>query len=218
MARQRFEWSVECSLPTAVNEGERAVEIPLVREFLRGVTEGRWPAPATIVELGAVTPYWFKPGDGIQLVESAPRGVPWPVYDLYDAYPAALQQDICTAPIRGHAVITISTLEHIGMGHYGGNAEQRKPEDAATLLHRILDEAPVYFITWPLGINPALDAAGIVRAARGTPTVIVEQVENHVYVPRAPSPRTWDLRYNEPHPYSNGTVVMSNALPPATLQ
>lgn len=192
----------------ARNEGERAVEIPIARLFYE--RHGRDPL---FVEVGAVTPYWWSYATHAILDDwtTAPVGeVPHRVVDPHDDYPLAERVDVLDLDLAGRIVLSISTIEHVGMGDYGDRPIQ--PHMAAVALRRLVEGSAIYLVTWPTGHNRALDeaAAGFVEwgLARGFQ---YEQHEPHEY--RIRDGWDWNLPYGAPSsmlPYGRGVVFLTN--------
>ena len=117
---------------TRINE--RTVEIPVSASFIEQFSEN-------LLEVGCVTPYYF------QTLHK--------VIDLADEHPKSLKEDAVNFNYSGLNVLSISTIEHVGLGDYG---IQKKEENAAIkLCQKIFSESSNYFITWPLGYNKILD-------------------------------------------------------------
>ena len=93
-----------------------------------------------IVEVGAVTPYYFK--------------CTHPVYDLFDTHPLVIKKDAITLDVTGKNVLSISTIEHFGTGDY--NQEKQKRKGVDFLLH-VIDASNKFLISWPLGYDMELD-------------------------------------------------------------
>jgi hypothetical protein len=116
---------------------ERSVELALADTWLNLVE------PHYVSEIGAVTPYYWPrrvadiidPADGHRLVTRR--------CSLFDI------------DFHGRAVLSISTLEHVGTGQYDLPVD---PPAAGRALAKIFAEAPQFLITVPVGYNPALDA------------------------------------------------------------
>lgn len=124
---------------TAFNS--RRVEVPIALAFLHAL-----PPAARILEIGNVLSHY------------GPRS--WDVVDFYE--PRCLNVDVMKwAPTGGYdAVITISTLEHIGYGQYAvGVRETYEPVDVWRHLQSFLAPRGKLLATVPLEFNPALDDA-----------------------------------------------------------
>lgn len=128
-------------VPTSgFRSSERAIEIPLAIDFLSNHV-GTEP----VVELGCVLPYYILKRDNHIS------------YDLADKHPQSIKKDIrrmSDDDLRGN-VVSISTIEHIGMDEYG--IETKGDASAVDVLRRIVANAKRYFITFPLGHNAELD-------------------------------------------------------------
>jgi hypothetical protein len=115
---------------------ERALEIPLAQEWISS-TEG------DIVEIGAVTPYYFHNDKIKEIVDPA------------DTHPSVTKHcsmfNLDFSDIN--RVLCISTLEHIGVGDYGFKENRTAIEGMET----ILNNCRSYFITVPFHQNPLLD-------------------------------------------------------------
>jgi hypothetical protein len=100
--------------------------------------------PEDVYEIGAVTPYY------------------WPhrvrrVIDPSDAHMlVSHRQSVFDFDLRGRAVLSVSTLEHIGAGQYG---LERDPSQAVVALRKVYTEAANLLITVPVGYNSLLDEA-----------------------------------------------------------
>lgn len=188
-------------LSYADNVGERCVEIPVA---------SLWYAQQTtpILEVGAVLPYWYRDG-AVQLQSTVhPVPVPHRVLDPFDPYEACLREDAVGYDYTGLTVLSISTLEHIGVDadHYGTSSAigSHTAEEAADTFLSIIDKAQHYFITWPLGHSPVLDRAGESCKA---PHVMFHQLAFRQW---ELGPDNWAHKYNAPFPYGNGCVIFSD--------
>jgi hypothetical protein len=196
-------------LSYAVNEGERAVEIPIVAEWYGDLKE-----PWDIVEVGAVTPYWYDPNvpyrRALKVLPNADAAiVPHRVLDPYDPYIKAERVDAVGFDFTGLTVLSISTLEHIGVdeSHYGGSgAQKHRPEEAAETLHSIIVNSSHYCLTWPVGFNRELDKAA---QKSNAPRIMLHQLAPKVY---EVGKENWDKQYGSPYSYANAVVVMSDWL------
>ena len=190
----------------AANEGERAVEIPIVAEWLGTLKE-----PKEIVEVGAVTPYWYDPHAGVLTgcPNATPAFVPHRVLDPYDPFQMAERVDVVGFDFTGLTVLSISTLEHIGVdeAHYGGSgAPKHGPGEAAETLHSIIVHSSHYCLTWPVGFNRELDVAA---KESNAPRIMLHQLAPKVY---EVGKENWEKQYGSPYSYANAVVVMSDWL------
>lgn len=113
---------------------ERSVELPLALEYINKCN-------GNIVEVGAVTPYYFST-DKIE-----------EVIDPTDVHKVVTKKSVFDCDLRGRNVLSISTVEHIGTSDYGMN-EKLNVLDA---LKKILTESSSCLITAPMGYNKLLD-------------------------------------------------------------
>jgi SAM-dependent methyltransferase len=123
--------------PIATWQIPRAIEVPLARSFVER-------HPGSLLEVGNVLGL-YGPRDHI-------------VVDKYDKDPSAVKVDVVEyVPDRTfHAIVTISTLEHIGWDA----PEQVDPDKIAVAvrhLRSLLAPGGRLFATCPIGYNPHLD-------------------------------------------------------------
>ena len=124
-----------CGWPTG-RMTERAVELALADAWLAR-TDG------DVIEIGAVTPYY------------------WPgrvkcVADPVDAHAAVTARtSVFDVDLHGRDVLSISTLEHIGLGDYGLPSDSSGPRRA---FEKIARESRWYLLTVPFGYNPYADS------------------------------------------------------------
>jgi len=117
---------------------ERCVELALADEWLAQV-----PRVDDVAEIGAVTPYYW-PGRVKNLI------------DPYDPHPLVSQRvSLFDVDFAQKPVLSISTLEHIGLAEYGG---QYIAEQAVEAVEKIFAESSCFLLTVPTGYNPSLDA------------------------------------------------------------
>lgn len=114
---------------------ERSVEIALAVEYLKTCQDN-------VVEIGAVTPYYFHDDKIIDIVD------PTDEHNRVNMKASMFDYDL-----RQRDVLSISTVEHIGTQDYGMN-EEKTVVDA---IEKIINEARQYLITAPLGYNKLLD-------------------------------------------------------------
>lgn len=118
---------------------ERAVEVPLAREFIAGED------PRGVLEVGNVLSHYGP--------------VSHTVIDKYERAPGVLARDVMELGDLGpfRRIVAISTLEHVGW-----DEEPRQPVKATAALRSLLELlAPGgrLLVTVPAGYNPHLDAA-----------------------------------------------------------
>ncbi len=116
---------------------ERCVELALADAWLEACSPVQ-----SVVEIGAVTPYYW------------PRRLS-EVIDPFDLHPlVSRRESLFEFDFSARTVLSISTLEHVGLGEYGAEAASLTAEDA---VRKICDESPCFLVTVPSGYNPALD-------------------------------------------------------------
>jgi hypothetical protein len=116
---------------------ERAVELALTDHWLHLVR-----APERVVEVGAVTPYYW------------PRRVSQ-VVDPCDLHPLVTHRvSVFDVDLTERPVISISTFEHIGAGDYKLAAD---PPLVSKAFRKLFRESPNFLITVPVGFNEFLD-------------------------------------------------------------
>lgn len=131
-----YEHSYNCGFLDA-RMTERSIELPLAKGYLDNLEEGK------IVEVGAVTPYYFVNDKIVDIVDPT---------DVHNR--VTVRKSLFECDFREKNVLSISTIEHVGLQEYGMN-EKKNVIDA---LQKILTEAKSCFITAPLGYNALLDS------------------------------------------------------------
>lgn len=128
-----FEHSYNCGyINTRMTE--RSVELSLTKKYI--------DEKNVVVEIGAVTPYYFV-NNNIQ-----------DIVDPTDRHPRVNKKiSLFEYDCRDRDVLSISTIEHIGTGDFGFK-ESRTAVDAVL---KITNEAKSCLITAPIGYNPLLD-------------------------------------------------------------
>lgn len=116
---------------------ERCLEVPIAKIWLEKM-KGR----GNIIEIGAVTPYYFNVFHDVCDPADDHRSVNFKV-SMFDL------------DLRDRNVLSISTIEHIGTGQYGLQA--KKGESAVSALEKILNESQKCLITFPVAQNKELD-------------------------------------------------------------
>jgi hypothetical protein len=110
---------------------ERRVELSLMVEFMKNVK--------SFLEIGCVSPYYFD--------------LNHPVYDLSDDHKRAINIDADNISLNDN-ILSISTLEHFGLGDYNNPKEKNK---AINFFKKITSLGVKCLITWALGYNLELD-------------------------------------------------------------
>lgn len=168
----------------SAGQNERSIEVPLGQAFAE--------AHANMVEIGAVLPYYSS--------------VDHPVVDETD-HAATIKQDVQGWDgLKGKSVLSISTLEHMGTGKYGGVVNKYVPKE---FLQRILDEAKDYLITAPIGYNEYVDH--LIKTWEDLKRIKV------IYLTRDEK-NQWSisdksalaLKYDKPYPWANAIAVITN--------
>jgi hypothetical protein len=182
---ERFAYVTRRYNATWINE--RAVELALGEAFMEAQAGRR------MLELGNVIGHYGRRGHV--------------VVDKYEVAPGVRNVDVLDVPADESydAVLSLSTVEHVGQ-----DEEPREPEKALRALDRLRAlTAPggALLVTFPVGHNPALDAA--VREER----LPFDSVR---YLLRVDTANTWrearreeldDVAYGSPFPLANGIVI-----------
>jgi len=121
---------------TGKHRTERCVELPIADYWLSKVGND-------VTEFGAVSPYYYP--DRIK-----------DVVDPVDKK-ATIKGSLFDTDFSGRDVLSISTIEHIGVGDYG-YIEKDSRNDAILALGYIIAKANRWLVTWGYGYNPTLDA------------------------------------------------------------
>jgi hypothetical protein len=183
-----------CGWPPA-RMTERSVELAIADRWLQGHDRDE------IYEIGAVTPYYW------------PHRVKHIVDPFDDHALVTHKESLFNVSLDGKAVISISTVEHIGVDEYG---QEENPALTILALEKIFSESRSFCITAPLGYNIILDnyikdkllgcaSMSISFLARGLQDNIWLQVD-HSAASRAPyGPRD----YSSPGSFANAIVVLS---------
>jgi hypothetical protein len=114
---------------------ERAVELGIAQYWVSKHN-------ADLVEIGAVTPYYF-PGLIKEIVDPSD-----------ESKEVSLRKSLFDVDLTGKNVLSISTVEHIGTGDYGLS----KNENCIDALDKILKDSLSCLITIPIGYNRILDS------------------------------------------------------------
>ena len=124
-----------CGWPPA-RMTERAVELALADRWLESVDAAR------VMEIGAVTPYYW------------PRRVPC-VVDPFDPHPlVTTKASLFDVDLSAGPLLSISTLEHVGISDYGFPVDHSLVEKA---FRKVFQESQSFLITVPVGYNETMD-------------------------------------------------------------
>lgn len=127
-----FEHPFNCGY-TETRMTERSVELAIAKRFIDDND--------SLVEIGAVTPYYFHE-DKIQ-----------EIVDPTDVHYRVSKKSLFDCNLTGKNVLSISTVEHIGTSDFGMHEKQTSID----AVNKIRDEAEHYLITVPFGYNRILD-------------------------------------------------------------
>ena len=123
-----------CGWPPA-RMTERSVELAIADRWLEAHADD-------VCEIGAVTPYYW------------PRRVKH-VVDPFDEHPlVSHRESLFDLSLVNRKVLSISTIEHIGIEEYGQAAD---PNLTTLALKKLFSESPTFLVTAPLGYNHVLD-------------------------------------------------------------
>ena len=175
-------------------DNERAVEVALARDFLRGRT-------GNILEVGNVLSHYLD--------------FPHDIVDKYEIAPGVINEDIVGfSPGRKYDyIVSLSTLEHVGW-----DEQPREPEKiikAVNHLKKLLKDGGQMLATMPLGYNPHVDE--LVRTRQ-------TGFEDVRYLRRISSTNRWrevkweevdEIPYNSPFPCANAIIVGTFSKPPS---
>jgi len=170
---------------------ERTVEVPLADNFMRRFD------PTSIVEVGAVMPYYGRREHK--------------VIDLFDEYEGCLRVDATTYDYTGLNVLSISTVEHIGTSDYNTDDNQVgrqeiNPHSAFLCIESIIRQANHYLITFPIGRHRVLDQE--VRNSARRRLILVRDPFNNWRVHH--DPNDFGFAYGNPFNNANAVCVLTD--------
>lgn len=168
--------------------GERSLEVPIGAAWARQIGFER------LVEVGAVLPYHA------QLPDVGP--IRHRVVDPYDPWDQCDRSDAEAVDYTGWDVLSISTVEHIGLREYGNPVLD--PDKGWRVVEKITREAGRYLITFPLGYNLQLDAR--VAASPLRRRFFVQTTPFNTWAP-APT-EDWSHAYGRPYPWANAVCIL----------
>lgn len=168
-------------------DNERAVEIPIVMEFLKD------KLGSNILEVGNVLPNYYS--------------FPHDIVDKYERAPGVINEDIVDyAPGKNYdSIVSISTLEHVGWDETPRDPE--KFSRAVVNLQRILKSGGEMIVTMPLGYNTNLDRQ-IGDQQTGFPeTYFLKRISKDNQWAEARLEEVASARYGSPFPCANALFV-----------
>jgi SAM-dependent methyltransferase len=167
---------------------ERAVELPLATEFLAEL-----PANARLLEVGNVLAY-YRPSSHT-------------VVDKFEPTAGVINRDIMEfgEPKSFDAIVSISTLEHVGWDE--SPRDEGRAERALAHMRSLLTDGGRLFLSFPIGYNPALDAAAFEGRLGFRRVHYLQRVsaDNRWLEVEASAVRA--VRYGEPYPCANALFV-----------
>jgi len=121
--------------------GERAVEVPVARNFLKGLRGKK------VLEVGNVLSYYYKPW--------------WDVLDKFEKKKFLIREDISNfKPVGKYDyIVSISTFEHIGFddGSIGEGSREKILKGLMNIKKNCLKTGGLLMFTIPIGYNPEMD-------------------------------------------------------------
>ncbi len=179
---------------------ERTVEIPLARAWLE--ERKRQHPGGHVLEVGNVLSHYGS--------------VEHEVVDLYEQAHSVINQDIATyqpaePSRRYHAILAISTLEHVGEGEPDPAIRAAHVQRAQLNLANLLAAGGELFATLPLGVETPFRAE-IEQAALGQPSFFTQVAFlRRLDVTNNWAEATWhevkDLTYDRPFPAANALAL-----------
>lgn len=171
---------------------ERAVEVPIVLDFLRSP-----PVPADqILEVGNTLSHYDDPGHV--------------VVDKYEVcrYRPVLNEDVLDyAPGRFFSrIVSISTLEHVGWDEL-----PRRPEAVLPVfpkLRSLLSPDGQALITIPVGYHLGLDEALRTDAIEGASMRYMKRLNAGNRWAECSAAEAWACRFGKPYPYANAMAFI----------
>lgn len=177
-------------------KNERAVEVALGFDFIKKVEKNK------LLEIGAVMPYYGK--------------IDHEVLDAFDPFKNCIRCDALTYDYNGKNVLSISTLEHMGIKKYAKRKNKNKLDiqidharDSGFLcLKKIMKQANSYLVTIPIGFNRHIEK------------LIIENglIKNAIVMKRLDKENNWkvdnnkdiNIKYGKPFECGNGIIIFTN--------
>ena len=167
---------------------ERAVEVPIAREYLSQHTGQR------VLEVGNVLSHYGE--------------VDHVVLDKFERDKGVVNEDILeySPAEQFDLILSISTFEHIGFDDEADGDSGEKIRRAITACRALLADAGRLVLTVPLGYNPALDAMIADDHLQSDRAFFIRRTGRLQWEPTT-AEVALDCRYGSPFPYANAVMV-----------
>lgn len=166
---------------------ERAIEIPFFIDCISGFN------PKQILEVGNTLSHYFSSSHTVVDKYETARGVK--NIDVLNFHPS--KQYEC--------IFAISTVEHIGW--HEPEARAPKAIEAITHLRRLLSKTGTLVISFPIGVNPALDAALRSHSLAARELMFLRRTHWFNLWEESSYTAVRSLRYNTPYPNANAICI-----------
>ncbi len=167
---------------------ERAVEVPIVAEFLRRFAGKR------VLEVGNVTPYYLDTSHTV--LDKYERGLSIINEDIADYSPTE----------RFDLILSVSTFEHIGYDDEASGDSGEKIVQAIGTCRELLASDGQLVLTLPLGYNPALDRM-IADGQLGSDRAIFLKRTGRLAWQTVDAEAALACEYGRPFPYANAVLI-----------
>lgn len=184
---------------------ERTVELALAYHFLRS-THG------IILEVGAVMPYY--PG----LLKNASITNLYHLITIDEKDPKAdLKKNVdLISTFRNANVLSVSTLEHMGLGEYGGKKDLTIQD---RFLRRIIEGEPgwadsgadKFLVTFGIGYNIHTDTL-IKERKFDTHYLFMKRIDKYNNWEQCTGRDAFRKKYNDPFKWANSVCIITNML------
>lgn len=164
---------------------ERTIEVPLGQAFVR--------LHKNVVEVGAVLPYY--------------QTCKHEIVDETDNKATVFADAVEYGGLKGKSVLSISTVEHMGTGKYGGKVDQYMPK---YFLQKLIDEAKDYLVTAPIGYTAYADNLIKVWDDLGKITVIYLVRDKNNQWSVTDQATAMACKYDKPYKWANAIAVITN--------
>jgi hypothetical protein len=167
---------------------ERAVEVPIAREFLERFAGKR------VLEVGNVTPHYLDTANT--------------VLDKYERGPGIINEDIAdySPTERFDLILSVSTFEHIGYDDEANGESGEKISQAITTCRGLLADDGQLVLTLPLGYNPALDRMIADGQLGSTHATFLKRTGRLAWQTVA-AEAALACEYGRPFPYANAVMI-----------